>query len=123
MFITDRIKELIKYNAFQVAPAELEGVLMSHPKIADVAVVGVHDKERATEVPRAYVVTVPGVEHSSETTKAITLWMEKKVANHKQLRGGIRYVDAIPKTASGKILRSDLRTQANKEADGLSSKL
>jgi 4-coumarate--CoA ligase len=115
VFITDRIKELIKYNAFQVAPAELEGVLMSHPKVADVAVVGVHDEQRATEVPRAYVVTVAGVDESETTSREITLWMEEKVANHKQLRGGIRYVRAIPKTASGKILRSTLRAKAAEE--------
>jgi 4-coumarate--CoA ligase len=115
VFITDRSKELIKYNAFQVAPAELEGVLMSHPKISDVAVVGVRDDERATEVPRAYVVTVTGVEQSEVTSLEILRWMRTKIADHKQLRGGVRYIQAIPKTASGKILRSALREQANKE--------
>ncbi|KAH8817340.1 hypothetical protein F5884DRAFT_874332 [Xylogone sp. PMI_703] len=122
-FITDRLKELIKYNAFQVAPAELEGVLMSHPKIADVAVVGVYDSQRQTEVPRAYVVTTPGIEQNESTTQEITKWMGEKVANHKQLRGGIRYVNEIPKTASGKILRSALRAKAKEDVDPLKSKL
>ncbi|KAL8749107.1 MAG: hypothetical protein Q9184_006937, partial [Pyrenodesmia sp. 2 TL-2023] len=58
-YITDRVKELIKYKGFQVPPAELEGLLTSHPKINDVAVVGLYDKAQATEVPRAYVVPAP----------------------------------------------------------------
>ncbi len=115
VFITDRSKELIKYNAFQVAPAELEGVLMSHPKVSDVAVVGVRDDERATEVPRAYVVTAQGVDQNENTSLEIFRWMQAKVADHKQLRGGIRYIQVIPKTASGKILRSVLRAQPNAE--------
>ncbi|RFU28436.1 hypothetical protein B7463_g7925, partial [Scytalidium lignicola] len=115
VFITDRIKELIKYNGFQVAPAELEGILMSHPKVADVAVVGVNDEQLATEVPRAYIVTVAGVERDEITSEEITKWMADKVANHKLLRGGIKYIDAIPKTASGKIVRSLLRAKAKEE--------
>ncbi|KAH7420279.1 hypothetical protein BKA64DRAFT_37641 [Cadophora sp. MPI-SDFR-AT-0126] len=112
VFITDRSKELIKYNAFQVAPAELEGVLMSHPKVADAAVVGVQDDERATEVPRAYLVVGPGVDASEETAREIQTWMKGKVANHKQLRGGIRFIDAVPKSAAGKILRTQVRALA-----------
>jgi len=115
VFITDRIKELIKFNAFQVAPAELEGILMAHPKVVDVAVVGVRDEQRETEVPRAYVVAAADVDKSEATSQEIHKWMADKVANHKLLRGGIRYVDAIPKTASGKILRSELRAKANAE--------
>lgn len=97
VFITDRLKELIKYNAFQVAPAELEGVLMSHPKIADVAVIGIYDRQRETEVPRAYIVTAPGVEPNDVTTNEIMKWMGEKVAHHKQLRGGVRYINEVPK--------------------------
>src|ERR1700761_1990211 len=55
-YITDRVKELIKYKGFQVAPAELEGKLMDHPLVNDVAVISVYNKEQETEVPRAYVV-------------------------------------------------------------------
>lgn len=115
VFITDRIKELIKYKGFQVAPAELEGILMSHPKVTDVAVVGVNDEQLATEVPRAYIVTAPGVERNDATSDEITTWLKDKVASHKWLRGGIRYIDAVPKTASGKIVRSVLKSKAKQE--------
>ena len=100
-FITDRVKELIKYKGFQVAPAELEGLLASHPKIDDVAVVGVYDKEQATEVPRAYIVPAAGVQGDRRTAEDIVEWLRAKVANHKRLRGGVRFVDEIPKSASG----------------------
>lgn len=124
VFITDRSKELIKYNAFQVAPAELEGVLMSHPKIADAAVIGVQDESRATEVPRAYLVVGLGVKASEETGREIQAWMKGKVANHKQLRGGIRFIDLVPKSAAGKILRTKVRELAKvEEVSPLSSKL
>jgi len=116
-FITDRVKELIKYSGFQVPPAELEGVLLSHPSIADVCVTGIFSKERQTELPRAYVVVNPGTEENDATAKDITSWMEKKVASHKRLRGGVRFVKEIPKSPSGKILRRLLRDQANKEEE------
>ncbi len=124
VFITDRSKELIKYNAFQVAPAELEGVLMSHPKVADAAVVGVQDESRATEVPRAYLVVVPGIVRDDETVREIQTWMKEKVANHKQLRGGIRFIDDVPKSAAGKILRMKVREMVKREGEkALLSKL
>ncbi|KAL8900865.1 MAG: hypothetical protein Q9207_005489 [Kuettlingeria erythrocarpa] len=114
-YITDRVKELIKYKGFQVPPAELEGLLTSHPKINDVAVVGLYDKAQATEVPRAYVVLAPGVEGSEEMAADITAWLAAKVANHKRLRGGVRFVNEIPKSASGKILRRVLKVRAQEE--------
>ncbi|KAL8840440.1 MAG: hypothetical protein Q9170_001316 [Blastenia crenularia] len=114
-YITDRVKELIKYKGFQVPPAELEGLLASHPKINDVAVVGLYDKEQATEVPRAYVVPAPGVQGTKEVQADISSWLAAKVANHKRLRGGIRFVDEIPKSASGKILRRMLKMRAQEE--------
>ncbi|KAL8657005.1 MAG: hypothetical protein Q9226_002347 [Calogaya cf. arnoldii] len=114
-FITDRIKELIKYKGFQVAPAELEGLLASHPKIDDVAVIGIYNKEQATEEPRAYVVPAPGVEGSKKTEEDIIVWLAAKVANHKRLRGGVRFVDEIPKSPSGKILRRILKVRALEE--------
>lgn len=115
LYITDRVKELIKYKGFQVAPAELEGLLASHPKVNDVAVVGLYDKAQATEVPRAYVVPAPGVEGSKEVAADITAWLAAKVANHKRLRGGIRFIDEIPKSATGKILRRVLKVRAQEE--------
>ena len=116
-YITDRVKELIKYKGFQVPPAELEGLLISHPMINDVAVVGVYNKDQATEVPRAYVVTKPDVDRSPKTANDITKWLQAKVASHKRLRGGTRFVDEIPKSASGKILRRVLKLKAQEEEE------
>ena len=111
-YITDRVKELIKYKGFQVAPAELEGKLMDHPDIDDVAVIGVEDREQHTEVPRAYVVST---KTSESDAQAIVKWTEGKVANHKRLRGGVRFVEEIPKSAAGKILRRILKEKAKQE--------
>ena len=114
-YITDRVKELIKYKGFQVPPAELEGILISHPEIDDVAVIGVDDRAQATEVPRAYVVPKKGVEAGAGTEKRIVEWLAGKVASHKRLRGGVRFVDEVPKSASGKILRRVLKERAKEE--------
>ena len=102
----------MKYKGFQVPPAELEGYLIGHPDIDDVAVIGIDDHEQATEVPRAYVVPKKGVEAGKAKEKEIQDWLAKKVANHKRLRGGVRFVDEIPKSAAGKILRRVLKAQA-----------
>ena len=114
-YITDRVKELIKYKGFQVPPAELEGLLMGNPQIDDAAVVGLYSPELASEVPTAYVVPAKGVEGSTATAREIAEWVKARVAGHKQLRGGVRFVDAIPKSASGKILRRVLRKRAEEE--------
>ena len=122
-YITDRVKELIKYKGFQVAPAELEGLLISHPNINDVAVIGIYEKDQATELPRAYIVPAPGIETSSATAADVTKWLHAKVASHKRLRGGVRFVDEIPKSASGKILRRLLKVKAEEEHKGQKAKL
>ena len=122
-YITDRVKELIKYKGFQVAPAELEGLLISHPNINDVAVIGIYEKDQATELPRAYIVPAPGIEASSATAADVTKWLHAKVASHKRLRGGVRFVDEIPKSASGKILRRLLKVKAEEEHKGQKAKL
>ena len=122
-FITDRVKELIKYKGFQVPPAELEGLLASHPMVDDVAVIGIYDSSRATEIPRAYVVPRNGVQAGPETATEIRDWLAGKVANYKQLRGGVRFVDVIPKSASGKILRRLLKVKAEEEQKGLKARL
>ncbi|KAF2280861.1 4-coumarate-CoA ligase-like protein [Westerdykella ornata] len=114
-YITDRVKELIKYKGFQVPPAELEGILVSHPNINDVAVIGVYDKEQATELPRAYVVPAGGLGKGEREAAEICEWLNSRVANHKKLRGGVRFVDEIPKSVSGKILRRVLKTKALEE--------
>ncbi|KAK3366425.1 hypothetical protein B0H63DRAFT_90329, partial [Podospora didyma] len=110
LYIVDRKKELIKYKGTQVAPAELEALLISHPKILDAAVIGVHAQED-TEVPRAYVVADPTQTSADE----IIDWVASQVSNHKRLRGGVIFLPVIPKTPSGKILRKNLRELAEKE--------
>jgi len=116
LFITDRAKELIKYKGFQVPPAELEGYLVDHELVNDVAVVGVESQELGTEVPRAYIVRKGGIAAVEKgDDQKIMAWLAKKVANHKKLRGGVRFVDAVPKSASGKILRRILKEEAKKE--------
>lgn len=121
LFITDRVKELIKYKGFQVPPAELEGYLVDFPGVIDCAVVGVYNKELATEVPRAYVVT----EDASKPLdiNGLQKWFSSRVANYKRLRGGIGLVDQIPRNGSGKILRKDLKEMARIEFEAKGAKL
>ncbi|KAL5332061.1 hypothetical protein ACEPPN_001604 [Leptodophora sp. 'Broadleaf-Isolate-01'] len=115
MYITDRVKELIKYKGFQVAPAELEGVLNGHDLVTDVAVIGIHDASRESEVPIACVVLKEGTEPSKATEKEIVNWLASRVAGHKALRGGVWFIDEVPKSASGKILRRLLKDKAKEE--------
>ncbi|CAO3658670.1 unnamed protein product [Umbelopsis vinacea] len=114
-YIVDRIKELIKYKGLQVPPAELESLLLKHPKVFDCAVIGVQSPEEATELPRAYVVVPPDVPKTEETAQELKNYVARNVIYYKQLRGGIIFVDTIPKLASGKILRRVLRDQAAAE--------
>lgn len=114
-YIVDRIKELIKYKGYQVAPAELEAVIMGMDIVADCCVVGVYDDSQATELPRAYVVLQPGVERNEKTGALIEAFVAKSVTNHKKLRGGVRFIDAVPKSPSGKILRRQVREWVKKE--------
>ncbi len=102
--IVDRVKELIKYKGFQVPPAELEALLLSHPKIADCAVIGIPDDE-AGELPKAFVTVAPGQELTADEVKD---FVKEKVATYKQVRM-VEFIDEIPKSASGKILRRFLR--------------
>lgn len=97
-FIVDRLKELIKYKGFQVPPAELEAVLLSHPAVADAAVIGSPDPE-AGELPKGFVVLNEEVDPDS-----LMAFVAERVAPHKRIRL-IEVVDEIPKSASGKILR------------------
>jgi len=100
--IVDRVKELIKYKGFQVPPAELEALLITHPQVADVAVIGVDDDE-AGEIPKAFVVL------SGEVTEdEIKAFVAGRVSTYKQVRA-VEVVDEIPKSASGKILRRVLK--------------
>jgi acyl-CoA synthetase (AMP-forming)/AMP-acid ligase II len=103
-FLVDRLKELIKVKGFQVAPAELEAVLLDHPRIADAAVVASPDDE-AGEVPKAYVVAAEGARLDAEEVMA---FVAERVASYKRVRR-VQVTDAIPKSASGKVLRRVLR--------------
>ncbi|XP_014556530.1 hypothetical protein COCVIDRAFT_99566 [Bipolaris victoriae FI3] len=116
-YITDRVKELIKYKGFQVPPAELEGKLMENDSVGDVAVIGVEDQDRHTEVPRAYVVPAENIRARAGQDEArhIVKWMEERVAGHKWLRGGVVFVEEIPKSASGKILRRVLKERSKRD--------
>jgi 4-coumarate--CoA ligase len=105
LFITDRLKELIKYKAFQVAPAELEAELLTHPAIADAAVIGTPDDE-AGEVPHAFIVAAPG--QTAPTLAEVQDYLKDRLAHYKQVRA-LEVVQEIPKSASGKILRRVLR--------------
>ncbi|KAI0058399.1 AMP binding protein [Artomyces pyxidatus] len=114
--IVDRKKELIKYKGFQVPPAELESVLLQHPDIVDVAVIGIDDPAQATELPRAYVAHKAGPSGAPPSfPKDVEAWIKSRVAKHKYLRGGVVVIDAIPKSAAGKILRRQLRDLAKAE--------
>lgn len=102
--IVDRVKELIKYKGYQIAPAELEALLLSHPKVADAAVIGVLDDDKQ-EIPKAFIVPVPD---SGLTTDEVAAFVAEQVAPHKKVRR-VEFIDAIPKSTAGKILRKDLR--------------
>jgi len=102
-YIVDRLKELIKYKGYQVAPAELEDLLMAHPQVADAAVIGIPDEE-AGELPKAFIVAKEEIDPND-----IINYIEQSVAPYKRLRGGVHFIDVIPKAASGKILRRELR--------------
>lgn len=119
-YIVDRIKELIKYKGLQVPPAELESLLLKHPKVFDCAVIGVQSPEEATELPRAYVVVPPDVPKTEETAQELKNYVARNVIYYKQLRGGIIFIDTIPKLASGKVGKADFAMYA--EHKGLMSR-
>ncbi|GHD35057.1 4-coumarate--CoA ligase family protein [Streptomyces galbus] len=105
LFVVDRVKELIKYKGFQVAPAELEALLLTHPGIADAAVVGARDDDR-NEVPHAYVVRQPTAADLS--AGEVMMYVAERVAPYKRVRR-VTFIDAVPRAVSGKILRRQLR--------------
>ncbi len=104
--IVERLKELIKYKGYQVAPAVLEALLLQHPKVADAAVIGVKDED-GQEVPKAFVV----IQQGEELTDAEVMeFVTAHVAPHEKVRR-VEFIDIIPKSTSGKILRKDLRAR------------
>jgi acyl-CoA synthetase (AMP-forming)/AMP-acid ligase II len=100
LFVVDRLKELIKYKGFQVAPAELEALLLTHPAVADVAVVPRADAE-AGEIPKAFVVLSPD---AGATADELLAFVAERVAPYKRVRE-LEFATEIPKSPSGKILR------------------
>jgi acyl-CoA synthetase (AMP-forming)/AMP-acid ligase II len=106
IYIVDRLKELIKYKGYQVAPAELEAVLLTHPAVIDSAVIGVADDD-GEEIPKAFVVSKPGADL---TAQEIIDFVSSRVAPYKKVRR-VEFIDIIPKSAAGKILRKELRSR------------
>ncbi|XP_074115187.1 luciferin 4-monooxygenase [Cotesia typhae] len=104
LFIVGRLKELIKSKGFQIAPAEIENILLSHPDVNDAAVFGKYDAT-GDQVPVAFVVKKP---QSDVTGEQLRKFVDDKVSIQKHLRGGVKFIDAIPKSPAGKILRHQL---------------
>ncbi len=113
VWVLDRKKELIKYKGFQVPPAELEGILLEHPGVADAAVIGKPDEESG-EIPKAFVVRKPGADVEDADIMA---FVADKVATFKSIRE-VEFVDSIPKNPSGKILRRVLIEQERAKTGG-----
>ena len=114
-FITDRIKELIKVRGYPVAPAELEALLLTNDLVNDVAVIQLPD-DASGELPRAYIVLKDKEQvDENHVRDEIYEFVKERVAPYKRLDGGIVFTDAIPKSASGKILRRILRDELKEE--------
>jgi acyl-CoA synthetase (AMP-forming)/AMP-acid ligase II len=109
--IVDRVKELIKYKGYQIAPAELEALLLRHPKVMDAAVIGILDDDKQ-EIPKAFVVPRPD---SGLTADEVMAYVAENVSPHKKVRR-VEFIDIIPKSTSGKILRKDLRAREHANA-------
>jgi acyl-CoA synthetase (AMP-forming)/AMP-acid ligase II len=109
-YVTDRVKELIKYKGYQVAPAELEAILLAHPAVADAAVIRRPD-DLAGEVPKAFVVL-----RAPASEQELMAWVAERVASYKRVRQ-VEFTDSIPKSPAGKILRR-LLAERDASADG-----
>ena len=112
-WVTDRLKEMIKYKGLQIAPSELEDLLVQHPLVVDAAVCSTYDAKEATEVPLAYVSLVAaeaakGKSEIEQVLKEVRVWIDGQVAGYKKLRGGVFHLQSLPKNPSGKILRREL---------------
>ncbi|MFD4032226.1 4-coumarate--CoA ligase family protein [Streptomyces sp. NPDC058637] len=111
LFVVDRVKELIKYKGYQVAPAELEALLLTHASIADAAVIGVPDAD-GNEVPKAYVVRGPAAQDL--TADDVMAYVAERVSPYKKVRRA-EFIEAVPRAASGKILRRELRDRERRQ--------
>ncbi|KIX06770.1 uncharacterized protein Z518_04746 [Rhinocladiella mackenziei CBS 650.93] len=123
-YIIDRKKELIKVRGFQVTPTEIEAVLLSHPQILDAAVIGVKKPDEPdVEQPRAYVVRKPESKETDLNEQIIKEFCGGKLARYKELTGGVRFIDAVPRNAAGKPLKRILREMAKAEPGQQTQKL
>ncbi|KUL35535.1 AMP-dependent synthetase, partial [Streptomyces sp. NRRL F-4489] len=112
LHVTDRVKELIKYKGYQVAPADLEAVLLAHEDIADAAVIGTADED-GNEVPKAFVVRRPG---AALTAAEVIAYVASRVAPYKKVRR-VEFLDRVPRATTGKILRRELRARERSSTD------
>lgn len=106
----------MKYNGFQVSPAELEAILITHPAVAEACVVGVPDLS-AGDLPKAFIVLKPSFQRSSELGKEIAEYLAGKVAPFKRLRGGVEFIDEIAKNTMNKMQRNIYRELERKRAE------
>ena len=124
------LQDLIKVRGWQVAPAELEAILITHPSIINAALIGIPVPEGTGEAPRAYVQLTPkpspdhhlassyGVADQKEVTKEdVKQWVKERLARYRWLDGGVRFLDSIPRTAAGKVQKVKLRAM-EKEVEG-----
>ncbi|KAL4822060.1 hypothetical protein BDW67DRAFT_172046 [Aspergillus spinulosporus] len=111
LHITDRAKDMIKFKGFQIAPTELEDILIEHPAVRDVAVIGVWNEAMHSEVPLAYLVGKESMTEQEREGAALSVmeYQSGKMVHYKHLRGGVIWIDQIPKSPSGKILKRALR--------------
>ncbi|KAI7847802.1 hypothetical protein BDC45DRAFT_525161 [Circinella umbellata] len=111
LYIVDRIKELIKYKGFQVAPVELESILLQCPYVSDAGVIGITDETQGTEIPLAFITLPENLKNQASNVIASKVqgWVNQRVANHKRLRGGVRVIETIPKNDAGKLLRKNMK--------------
>ncbi|OEV26826.1 AMP-dependent synthetase [Streptomyces nanshensis] len=116
LYVVDRVKELIKYKGYQVAPAELEAVLLTHPAVADAAVIGVTDAE-GNEVPKAFVVRQQGEAGERLSEEDVMAYVAERVSPYKKVRR-LEFTAAVPRALSGKILRRELRAAEAEKARG-----
>lgn len=113
LFITDRSKDLIKFKGYQVAPAELEDIILENEAVGDATVIGIMNESLASEVPLAYVVVKSGYPQNQTTAQAILKHVNDRTVSYKHLRGGIIFTEVIPRSNSGKVLKRLLRDRVS----------
>ncbi|KAJ5372479.1 hypothetical protein N7517_004485 [Penicillium concentricum] len=127
LFVSGRIKDIIKSNGFQVSPLELEEILVRHPRVKEAAVHGVWSERNATDLLRAYIVSETPLGKSGrdaeEAARSIAEFVASQVAGYKQLKGGVVFVDSLPKSPTGKLLRRLLKDMDDTESTPPQAKL